>query len=428
LKSEVQKKEGNTVTLSVELPPEQVAAAIDKAYLVIRKDIALPGFRKGKVPRQIIEKRYGVEVFFEEAANIMLQDAYPKAVVEHNLEPVDKPKIDVEEIGVDKPFRFNASITVLPDVRLGAYTKLGIARESVAVGPEDVDAELVKLQDRKGRLVAVAEGTAASPQDQVIIDFTGRINGEEFAGGSGVNHPLVLGSDAFVPGFEEQLVGVMAGEEVKVVVTMPEDYHSEELAGKEVEFTVQVKEIKRKELPGLDDEFAKDISEYQTLAELKNFIHQSKEKHLNQQADQKQRQEIVQAVSEKAEVDIPVIMIENELEAMVRQTEARFSQQGLKFDDFLQYSGKDLEQYKQEIRPNAESNVKTELVLDALAQAENILVSQEELAQEVEKMAEEYGRTKEELMKILEGSGQLQGIEQVLLHRKVIDYLVVANS
>ncbi|MTI95558.1 MAG: trigger factor [Firmicutes bacterium] len=428
MKTEIVNREGNTVTLKVELGPDVVAKAIDRAYVIIRKDISLPGFRKGRVPRNIIEKRFGVEVFYEEAANILLQESYPGAIDEAQLDPVDKPEIDVEELGIDKPFVYTAKVTVKPEAKLGEYKGLGIARDEVSISDEDVAEQLSGLQKQKGQMVALPEGEAAQKEDQVIIDFVGRLDGEEFEGGSATNHPLVLGSNQFIPGFEDQLLGKKAGEHVVVKVTMPEEYHAEHLAGKDVEFAVDIKEIKRQELPELDDEFAKDVSEFETLEAFKANMREEMEKRALDEAEQKQRQEILTAVADNSEVDIPDVMIENELEALIRQTETRFAQQGFKFEDFLQYSGKDLEQYKQELRPNAEKNVKTELVLDALVKAESLSVSEEELDQELEKMAEAYSRNKEELKTILESGGQMAGIEQVLLHKKALDYLVEVNS
>lgn len=428
MKVELTNKETNVVELKVEIPQQEVEQAIEKAYLKTRKDFSLPGFRKGRVPRNILEKRFGVEVFYEEAANIMLQDSYPQAIEEKNLDPVAHPEIEVEQLEQGKDFVYTATITVKPELKLGQYKDLGITREEQSIGDEDVEKELEGLRNHKAKLVALDADAVAAEQDQVIIDFTGRLNGEEFEGGAGTNYPLVLGSGSFVPGFEEQLIGAKSGDKVFVKVSMPEEYHSEQLAGKDVEFEVDVKEIKRKELPALDDDFAKEAGDYATLDELKNFIRERLENRANDQATQQHREKVVDAVRENAEVDIPGVMIDNEVEAMVKQMENRFSQQGLKLEDYLSYSGKALDEIKQEMRPEAEKNVKTELLLDTVAKEVNISVEPADLDQEVAQLAEAYGQEADKIRTILETSGQISGIEQVVLHRKVIDFLTEANK
>lgn len=427
MKVEMSKKETNTVELKVEVPQDQVKQAIEKAYLAIRKDFSLPGFRKGRVPRNLLEKRFGIEIFYEEAANIMLQDSYPKAVEEHNLEPVDQPEVTVDQIDSVKPFIYTASVTVKPELKLGKYKGLKIPKDATDIKDEDIDKELENLQSSKAKLVALQDDAAAN-DDHLIIDFVGRRDGEEFEGGKGTNYPLILGSQSFVPGFEEQLIGVRAGEQVTVKLTMPDEYHSEELAGQDVEFEVEVKEIKRKELPALDDDFAKEVGDYETLAELKDFLRERLEDRAEAQATQKQRQQVVDAVRDNAEVDIPAVMIDNEVEAMVKQMANRFAQQGLKFEDYLSYSGKSQDEVKAEMRPEAEKNVKTELMLDTVAKLENIKVEPAELDEEIAELAKSYGQEADKMRVLLEAGGQIPAIEQVIMHRKVIDYLTEANS
>lgn len=427
MKVEMSKKETNTVELKVEVPQDQVKQAIEKAYLAIRKDFSLPGFRKGRVPRNLLEKRFGIEIFYEEAANIMLQDSYPKAVEEHNLEPVDQPEVTVDQIDSVKPFIYTASVTVKPELKLGKYKGLKIPKDATDINDEDIDKELENLQSSKAKLVALQDDAAAN-DDHLIIDFVGRRDGEEFEGGKGTNYPLILGSQSFVPGFEEQLIGVRAGEQVTVKLTMPDEYHSEELAGQDVEFEVEVKEIKRKELPALDDDFAKEVGDYETLAELKDFLRERLEDRAEAQATQKQRQQVVDAVRDNAEVDIPAVMIDNEVEAMVKQMANRFAQQGLKFEDYLSYSGKSQDEVKAEMRPEAEKNVKTELMLDTVAKLENIKVEPAELDEEIAELAKSYGQEADKMRVLLEAGGQIPAIEHVIMHRKVIDYLTEANS
>jgi len=429
LKVELTKKETNIVQLKVEVPQEQVGLAIDKAYLKVRKDFSLPGFRKGRVPRNILEKRFGVEVFYEEAANIMLQETYPQAVEEHKLDPVDHPEIEVEQIDHDKPFIYTATLTVKPELKLGQYKDLGIVQEEAEVSQEDVDRELENLRNSKAKLVTLeGEEAIAADQDQVIIDFVGRLDGEEFEGGAGSNYSLTLGSGSFVPGFEEQLIGAKPGDKIIVKVSMPDEYHSEQLAGKDVEFDVSINEVKRKVMPELDDDLAKEVGDYSTLEELRNSIRERLVDRAKNQAEQQQRQQVLDTVRDNAEVDIPGVMIDNEVEVMVQQMENRFAQQGLKFDDYLSYSGKSLDDIKAEMRPEAEKNVKTELMLDTVAEVENISVESEDLDKEIAQLAEAYGQEAEKIRKVLEANGQLAGIEQVILHRKVIDFLTEANK
>ena len=427
MKIEMTNKETNVVVLKVEVPQEQVEQAIAKAYVNTRKDYSLPGFRKGKVPRNILEKRFGIEIFYEEAANILVQDTYPKVIEEQKLDPVDHPDITVDQLDSEQPFVYTATVTVRPELKLGKYKGLKIAKEEKTVSDEDVEAEITALQNSKARLIALDADGVAVQNDQVIIDFIGRLDGVEFEGGTGTNYPLALGSGSFVPGFEEQLIGAKQGETVLVKLTMPQEYHSEELAGKDVEFEVSIKEIKRKALPALDDDFAKEVGDYETLAALKDFIKERLEDRARQEADDKLRNDVLEAVREQAEVDIPEVMIENETDAMLRQMENRFAQQGLKFEDFLSYSGKTLDDIKAEMRPGAEKNVKTELLLDTVSKVENISVEEAELAKEIAQLAEAYGQEEKAVRSALEKNGQLEAIEQVVRHRKTLDFLTDIN-
>lgn len=421
-------REANTVTLKAEIPVQQVSEAMEKAYLKMRKDIALPGFRKGKVPRNILEKRYGIEVFYEEASNILLNESYPKIVEEHNLEPVDHPDVNVEKFSHQEPFVYEATVTVKPEVTLGQYKDLGVAREEEAVDQDKVEAELKNLQLRRGKMVAAPEGTEAVLNDQTVIDFVGRMDGEEFEGGQGSNYPLTLGSGTFIPGFEEQLMGAKAGETKLVKVTMPADYHAEHLAGKDVEFEVKINEIKRRELPQLNDDFAKEVSEFETLEELKKVILETLEERAKNKADSEQREKIVSQVRDNAQVDIPAVMVEKEIDGMVRQTQSRFESQGLKFEDYLQYTGKELSELRDEMRSDAEKNVKTELVIEQVAKAESLTVTEEELSEEVAHLAQAYQQKPEALRKALEKNGRIEDIKHVVLQRKTVDWLVQAND
>lgn len=427
MKVELSDKETNVVELKVEIPVAEVEQAIAKAYTKVRKDYSLPGFRKGKVPRNILEKRYGIEVFYEEAANILVQDTYPRAIDAQKLEPVDHPEIAVLQLDSEQPFIYTAVVTLRPQLKLGKYKGLKIAKDEATVVDADVTAELTALQNSKARLIALASDAIAAEKDQVTIDFVGYLDGAEFKGGSATNFPLTLGAGTFVPGFDEQLIGAKQGDTVPVKLTMPTDYNSTELAGKEVEFSVTVKEIKRKELPELDDDFAKEVGDYETLDQLKAFIHDRLSDKAKLEADEKLRKSVLDAVLERATVDIPPVMIENETRALLHQMQHRFAQQGLKFEDYLSYSNRTVEAIEAEMRPQAEKNVKTELLLDTLAKVENISVNEADVATEIEDLAASYGQEKDKVRSALENSGQLAAIEQIILHRKVMDYLAGAN-
>lgn len=345
------------------------------------------------------------------------------------MEPVDHPQVEIEQIDHEKPFIYTATVTVMPELKLGKYKGLNVPREKTEITEDDVDKDLENLRNSQARLVPLdGEDAVAAQLDQVIIDFVGRLNGVEFEGGVGSNYPLILGSNSFVPGFEEQLIGTKPGDKVLVKVSMPDEYHSEELASKDVEFEVDVKEVKRKEMPALNDDFAKEFGEHSTLEELKNAIREKLENMANSQADQEQRRQVLTKIRDNAVVDIPGIMIDNEVEALLRQMENRFGQQGLKFDDYLSYSGKSLEDIKNEVRPEAEVNVKTEILLDTVAKVENISVEPVELEREVAQLAETYNQDAAKVRKALEANGQLFGIEQIILQRKVIDFLTEANK
>lgn len=428
MKAEVVNREVNEVTIKVVVPEQDVEIALEKAYRKMRKDFVLDGFRKGRVPRAQIEKRFGVEVFYEDAANILLQQTYPLALEQQQLEAVSRPEIAVDQLEQGKPFIYSATVTVKPEVKLGKYRGLGIKKDQPKIEDKDVEQELDRIRNSRAKLVAVDPDVPAAKGDQVVIDFVGYLDGKEFEGGISANYPLVLGSETFIPGFEDQLIGAKAGDKVKVAVTMPEEYHKEDLAGKAVEFSVEVKEVKRKELPELDDEFAKDLGDFASLAALKDKIREQLETNAEQEATSKHQQQIIDKVREGAEADIPSVMVDTEVDAMVRQMETRFARQGMKLEDYLKFSGQDLDQLREQMRPEAENNVKTELVLDSLAEVENIKVEPEEVDREIEEMAQSYGQPPEAIKKALADGGQLSGLEQVILHRKVINWLVEHNT
>lgn len=417
-----EKQEGNKGVLTFEVPAEEFDKALDQAFKKVVKDIEIPGFRKGRIPRPIFEKRFGVEALYQDAVDLVLPNAYTKAIDEADIFPIDQPSIDIEQIEKGKALVFKAEVEVKPDVNLGEYKGLEVEEENVEVTDEDVEKELENLREQYAELVVKEEGEVEEG-DTVVIDFEGFMDGEAFDGGKGENHSLEIGSGQFIPGFEEQLVGKKSGDEVEVEVTFPEEYHAEELAGKEAVFQVKIHEVKAKELPELDDEFAKDVDdEIETLEELKT---KKKEQLLEERttaADNAKREKLIEMASANATVDIPEVMIENELDRMLTEFEQRLQMQGMTLEMYSQFSGQDEDELKEQMREDAEKRVKTSLTLEAIAEEENLEATEEEVNEEIEKMAEMYNLEKDQLIEIL--GGNTETIEGDIKIRKTIDFLV----
>ena len=386
---QVEKLEKNMAKLTIEVSAEELDKAIQAAYLKQRKHISVPGFRKGKVPRQMIEKMYGVEIFYEDAANALIPDAYANAYDESGLEIVSQPSIDVVQLEKGKPFIFTAEVALKPEVTLGEYKGLKVDKVSTRVTAKEVDARLEEEQKKNARTITV-EDRAVQDGDEVIFDFEGFVNGVAFEGGKGENYPLTIGSGAFIPGFEEQLIGVEVEKEVEVNVTFPEEYHAEELAGKEATFKCTVHEIKVKELPELDDDFAAEVSEFDTLEEYKADIKAKiKEQKITEGNRQKEDQAVEKAVA-NATMDIPEAMIDTQVGQMTQEFAQRLQSQGLSMEQYFQFTGLTADKMKEEMRPQAVKRIETRLVLEAIAKAENIEISDEKLDAELTKMAETY--------------------------------------
>ncbi len=385
------------------------------------KQVSIPGFRKGKVPRGLFEQRFGVEALYQDALDILLPVEYPKAVEEAGIEPVDRPEIDVEKIEKGESLIFTAKVTVKPEVKLGDYKGLGIEKDDTAVTDEDVQNELKALQERQAELVVKEEG-AVENGDTVVLDFEGFVDGEAFEGGKAENYSLEVGSGSFIPGFEEQLTGLEAGAEKDVEVTFPEEYHAEELAGKPAVFKVKIHEIKAKELPELNDEFAKDIDEeVETLAELTEKTKKRLEEAKENEADAKLREELVLKASENAEADVPQAMIDTELDRMLKEFEQRLQMQGMNLELYTQFSGQDENALKEQMKEDAAKRVKSNLTLEAIAQAENLEVTDEEVEAELTKMAEAYNMPVENIKQAI---GSTDAMKEDLKVRKAIDFLV----
>ncbi len=386
---QVEKLDHNMVKLTVEVPAEDVEKALQAAYLKQRRQINIPGFRKGKVPRQMIEKMYGPEVFYDEAANKMIPEAYGNAYDECGLELVSQPAIDVVQMEKGKPFIFTAEVAVKPEVVLGEYKGMKVDKISTRVTAKEVDAEIDKERERNARTIDVTD-RAVADKDQVTLDFEGFVDGEPFEGGKGENYPLTIGSGAFIPGFEEQLIGTELGKEVEVKVTFPEEYQAKELAGKDAVFKCTVHTIKAKELPKLDDEFASEVSEHETLEEYKAEIKKNIKERKEREGKEKKEDQAVDLAVENAQMDIPEAMIDMQVKQMADDFTRRIQQQGLSVEQYYQFTGMTEEKMLEELRPQAVKRIKTRLVLEAVVKAENIEVSEERLEEELKKMAEMY--------------------------------------
>lgn len=419
---QVEKLEHNMAKLTVEVAAEDVEKALQAAYLKQRKQINIPGFRKGKVPRQMIEKMYGPEVFYDEAANNMIPDAYAKAYYESELDIVSQPKIEVVQMEKGKPFIFTAEVATKPEVTLGDYKGLKVDKVSTRVTQKEVDEEIEKERERNARTIEVTD-RAVQDKDEVTLDFEGFVDGVAFEGGKGEDYPLTIGSGSFIPGFEEQLIGAEIDKEVEVNVTFPKEYHSEELAGKDATFKCTVHTIKAKELPELDDEFASEVSECETMdayrAEVKKNIKERKERTGK---EKKENQAVDQAI-ENAQMDIPEAMIEFQVRQMADDFARRIQQQGLTVEQYFQFTGMTAEKMMEEMRPQAEKSIKTRLVLEAIVKAENIEVSDERVEEELTKMAEAYQMEVEKLKEFM-GENEKKQIKEDLAVQEAITLLV----
>ncbi len=386
---QVEKLEKNMAKLTIEASAEDFEKAVEKAYQKQKKQISIPGFRKGKVPRQIVEKMYGKEVFYEDAANELIPDAYEQALDECKEDIVSSPKIEVTQIESGKPFVFTATVALKPEVKLGKYKGVKVEKMDTEVTEEEINAELERERENNARSIAVTD-RPVKDGDDTILDFEGFVDGEAFAGGKGENYPLTIGSGAFIPGFEEQLVGAEIDKEVEVKVTFPEDYHAEDLKGKDAVFKCTVKEIKEKELPELDDEFASDVSEFDTLAEYKEDIRKNLAEKKEKDAKNAKEEAAVKAVVEDSEMEIPEAMLESEQKKMVDEFAQRITMQGLSMEQYFQFTGSSYEQMVEQVKPQAEERIKSRLVLEAVAKAENLEATEEDYEKELETMASVY--------------------------------------
>lgn len=393
---QVENLEKNMAKLTIEVSAEDLEKALEAAYQKEKNKISIPGFRKGKVPRAMVEKMYGAAVFYEEAANILMQQNYPAAVEESGADIVSRPTIDIVQIEKGKPFIFTAEVAVRPEVTLGKYMGVTVTKIDCTVSDEEVAEALEKERNNNSRTISVTD-RPVQEGDTAVIDYEGFVDGVAFEGGKGENHSLEIGSHSFIDTFEDQLVGKNVGDEVEVNVTFPEQYHAADLAGKPAMFKVKINEIKAKELPELDDEFAQDVSEFDTLAEYKEDLKKRLEEQKENEAKRTKEDEAIQKIIDKSKMELPDAMVDTQCENMIEEFAQRIAQSGLSMEQYMQFSGLTLDALKEQVRPEAVSRIQSSLVLEAIAKAENIEVTDEDIDAEIEKMAAMYGMEADKL-------------------------------
>lgn len=419
---QVENLEKNMAKMTVEVPAENLEKAIKTAFNKNKNRFNIPGFRRGKAPLAMIEKMYGPEVFYEEAANLVLDESYPEAAKESNLEIVSRPEIDIVQIEKGKTFIYTATVAVKPEVTLGDYKGIQVEKASAEVTDEDVENELKRVQNQNSRLLTI-EDRPVQDGDQTVIDFDGYIDGKRFEGGKSEDYPLTIGSHSFIDTFEEQLIGKNIGEECEVNVTFPEEYHAKELAGKPAVFKVTVKEIKMKELPELNDEFAEEVSEFETLDEYKADIKSKLLERKQKEAATENENRVVEKVVENASMEIPEKMLETQVQNMINDYARRMQSQGMSMDQYMQYTGMTLESLKEQTKPQAEKSIRTRLALEAVVKAEDIKVSEEAVEEELQKMADTYKMDIEKVKEVM-GERELKQMKEDLAVQEAIDFLV----
>lgn len=421
MSSEILKKENSVVTLKLTIDAQSFDKACKDAYNKNKTKFNVQGFRKGKAPMSIVEKFYGEGVFFEDAVNTLFPDAFEAAVKEHDLDTVARPEIDVEEIGKGKNLVIIADVAIKPEITLGEYKNLTVEKPDSEVTDEEVEKEIEAMREQNARFVTV-EDREVKEKDMLLIDFNGKVDGVEFEGGQAENYSIIVGSNTFIPGFEEQLVGMKLNEEKDLSVKFPEEYHAENLAGKDAVFTVKVNEIKEKELPELDDEFAKDVSEFDTLEDLKADAKAKLQKTKDEYADRELENKLVKMAAENATVEIPEAMIDSQVENMVYDFEYQLKYQGLDLENYLKFTNMSIEGLKEQMRPDAKSRVLNSLVIEAISKSENIESTEEDLEQELAKMAESYKMEVDKLKSTLRPS-DMDYIKDTVVARKTVEFI-----
>ena len=415
---QVENLEKNMAKLTIEVSAEELEKGLQEAYLKNRGKLSVPGFRKGKVPRQLIEKMYGPEIFYEDAANDLIPDAYVKAADESGLTIVSRPEIDIVSIEKGVGFTFTAEVALKPDVTLGEYKGLEVPVSSIEVTDEEVEAEVEKERERNSRTITV-EGRPVEDKDMTTLDFEGFVDGEAFEGGKGEDYPLTIGSGSFIPGFEEQLIGAEIGKEVEVKVTFPEDYHADNLKGKDAVFKCTVKEIKTKELPEADDDFAMDVSEFDTMEEYRADIRKNLLEKKEATAKAAREDAVIEKIIEGATMEIPDAMLDTQARQMLDEYAQRLAYQGMSMEQYMQFSGATPQGLMEQMKPQALKRIQSRLVLEAVAKAENIEISEEEMNEEIKKMAEQYKMEVEKVEEILDDASRKQMREDLAIQKAV---------
>jgi trigger factor len=422
MSSEIIKREENQISLRITVTPENFEEAVNKAYHKMRNRFNIPGFRKGKAPRKIVELNYGPEIFYEEAINLAFPKAYEAALEKHDLDPVDQPQVDIEQMEKGKEVIFIADIEVMPEVLVQDYRGVEVEKFLYPVSDEAIDAELKEMQEKNARMITI-EDRSVQEGDLLVLDYEGSIDGEIFEGGKAEKHSLEIGSGRFIPGFEEQLIGHEIGQETVITLNFPEEYQAEELAGKEAQFKVLIHEIKEKEIPDLDDEFAKDVSEFDALDELKADIRKRQEEAAMEREDQELRANTIKAVTEKVAVTLPEAVINRQVDRMMQDFGYQMTSQGISLDLYYQMTGSSEEDLRERMKPDAERNVKDQLVLEKITEMENITATDEEIEQEIENLAKQYGQDVDKFKETAAKHDKKVFADNVVL-RKTIDFLV----
>lgn len=419
---QVETLEKNMAKLTVELPEDLLEKALQSAYLSQKNKISIPGFRKGKVPRAMVEKMFGPEIFFEDAANQLIREHYNEAADESGLDIVSRATIDIVQIEKGKPFIFTAEVAVKPEVSLGEYKGVAVTKADITVTDEEIDETVERERNNNARVITV-EGRAIEEGDTAVIDYEGFVDGVPFEGGKDENHALEIGSHSFIDTFEDQLVGKNSGDELEVNVTFPEEYHAAELAGKPAVFKVKIKEVTTKEYPELDDEFAQDVSEFDTLAEYKEDVRKSLAKQKEDAAKRTQEDEAVQKIVENSSMELPEPMIEMQVDVMIDEFAQRIAQQGLSFEQYMQFSGTTPEKLKEQVRPDAIKRIQGSLVLEQIVKEENIEASEEEVEAEIQKMADAYGMETDKIKEVM-GDSERESMKKDIALQKAVEFIM----
>lgn len=427
MEAKMEKIDVNVVKFEVKVEAEKFNEALTRAYKKNVKHFNVPGFRKGKVPMNMVKKYYGIEVLLEDAINFAIEGSYGKVLEENNIIPVDYPKVDVVEVGEGKDFVYTAEVTVYPEVELGAYTGLSIEKKTYEVTEEEVSKKLKEMQEKGARIETKEDGTVENG-NIAVIDFKGFVDGEAFQGGEGTDYSLEIGSKTFIDTFEEQLIGAKVNDTVEVNVTFPENYGKEELNGKPAKFEVTIKEVKFKELPELDDEFAKETSEFDTFAELKEDITKKLEAANETRSEREFEEAVITAVAGNAKVDVPAVMVEKEVDKMVKNLEQRLQYQGLSLEQYFQFTGTDVDKMREYMRENARTKVKVDLVLEAIEKAEKFEATEEEIREKAKEVAKMYSAQEDEKMVDLLLQSQAAALKADVVTNKTMKFLLENNK